>query len=123
LRIRDGTTVANAEQLQILQLGAAAWNEWRARNRHETVDLAGADLMGASLVGCDMTRANVTMMTLGHTTLGSSKTLGAAIGLSMIIHDSKSFIDLDAIDGHVVSLPDEFLLGVGCEKEEVEAFR
>jgi uncharacterized protein YjbI with pentapeptide repeats len=45
-------SVADEEQLKILQQGIAAWNDWRARNPELMApDLSGADLRRANLSG------------------------------------------------------------------------
>ena len=39
------------EELAILQQGVQAWNQWRKKNPHITIDLIQANLMVANLSG------------------------------------------------------------------------
>jgi hypothetical protein len=51
--------MANQRQLEILEKGLRAWNEWRAQNGPLVVDLSGADLSDAALSGADLNYANL----------------------------------------------------------------
>jgi uncharacterized protein YjbI with pentapeptide repeats len=56
--------VANAEHLALLRLGAAIWNEMRARNPDQKPDLSKADLSGANLIRADLKQANLSSANL-----------------------------------------------------------
>lgn len=46
--------MANEEQLAILKKGVKTWNEWRAKNREEKIDLGYADLRKVNLEGINL---------------------------------------------------------------------
>jgi hypothetical protein len=46
--------MANNQQLAILKKGVRAWNEWRAINRHVSIDLREATLPNIDLSSADV---------------------------------------------------------------------
>jgi len=51
--------MADATQLEILNKGVAAWNEWRVKNPKILINLRGANLRGANLRGANLRGANL----------------------------------------------------------------
>lgn len=49
--------MANEIQLAIIKKGVQAWNDWRADNASEVIDLNDADLSGADLSACNLAGA------------------------------------------------------------------
>ena len=79
--------MADEKHLKILQLGVAAWNEWRKKhpevshpNLREAhlsrADLSRANLRGASLNGADFSGANLSEANLSEAFVGTSKAPG-----------------------------------------------
>jgi hypothetical protein len=108
----DNASVANPEQLAILQQGAAEWNRWRAEHPEEfelfiPADLRGADLTAANLRGADLREAIVAR------TVFADADLSVAKGLNAIIHRGPSTIGIDTIYKSRGNIPETFLRGAG----------
>jgi hypothetical protein len=95
-----GRGMANPEHLKILKMGFEAWNDWRAKNPHETPDLTGADLRGvdletASLGGALLDRSNLTGVnlyladligaSLGGAAMKEAKLVGARLDVANLV--------------------------------------
>lgn len=61
--------MANQVQLNILNQGVTAWNQWRHNNLMTPVDLSGADLSKRDLSGVRLDSANLTRVNLRETNL------------------------------------------------------
>jgi uncharacterized protein YjbI with pentapeptide repeats len=81
-------------------------------------ELAYATLNGVSLAGADLSNAH-----FSKTALVRCHDLHLATGLASIEHASLSAVDIDTLRHCGAWLPDEFLQGVGVEREEVERLR
>ena len=68
--------MANDEHVVMLARGAAAWNEWRAKD-DEAPDLSRAGLRGLDLSGFDLSRADLRGADLRGTNLSGANLLGA----------------------------------------------
>ena len=68
--------MANDEHVAMLARGAAAWNEWRAKD-DEGPDLSGTGLRGLDLSGFDLSGANLRGADLRGTNLCDAKLSGA----------------------------------------------
>jgi uncharacterized protein YjbI with pentapeptide repeats len=68
--------MANDEHVAMLARGAAAWNEWRAKD-DEAPDLSRAGLRGLALSGFDLSGANLRGADLRGTNLCDAKLSGA----------------------------------------------
>ena len=66
----------NDEHVAMLARGAAAWNEWRAKD-DETPDLSRAGLRGLDLSGFDLSRADLRGADLRGTNLSGANLSGA----------------------------------------------
>ncbi|MGA7263485.1 MAG: pentapeptide repeat-containing protein [Stellaceae bacterium] len=66
----------NDEHVPMLARGAAAWNEWRAKD-DETPDFSRAGLRGLDLCGFDLTRADLRDSDLRGTNLTRANLSGA----------------------------------------------
>jgi hypothetical protein len=66
----------NDEHVAMLARGAAAWNEWRAKD-DEAPDLSRASLRGLDLSGFDLSRADLRGADLRGTNLSGANLLGA----------------------------------------------
>jgi hypothetical protein len=101
-------------------------------------NLTGADLTGAYLAEAKLTQATLTYANLQSTHLGGADLTGArvaftlfadcpslhlAIGHSEIQHLGPSTVDLRTLRSGVTALPDDFLLGVGLSREEIDTLR
>lgn len=51
--------MANAKNLEMILKGSVAWNEWRIKNPHASIQLNGAMLAKANLQGINLSRANL----------------------------------------------------------------
>jgi hypothetical protein len=78
-------------------------------------ELAYAALNGVSLAGADLTNAH-----FSKTVLVRCHDLHLATGLGSIDHASPSALDIDTLRHCGAWLPDEFLQGLGVDREEVE---
>ena len=77
-------TMANQEQLKVLQEGVQVWNQWRAQNLGSPVDLFGADLSesdlrGADLRGVDLRQANLWKTDFSEADLREANLSGASL--------------------------------------------
>ena len=68
--------MANDEHVAMLARGAAAWNEWRAKD-HEAPDLSRAGLRGLDLSGFDLSEADLRGADLRGTNLSGANLSGA----------------------------------------------
>ena len=68
--------MANDEHVAMLARGAAAWNEWRAKD-DEALDLSRAGLRGLDLSGFDLSRADLRGADLRGTNLSGANLSGA----------------------------------------------
>ena len=68
--------MANDEHVAMLARGAAAWNEWRAKD-DEAPDLSRAGLRGLDLSGFDLSRADLRGADLRGTNLSGANLSGA----------------------------------------------
>ncbi len=68
--------MANDEHVVMLARGAAAWNEWRAKD-DEAPDLSRAGLRGLDLSGFDLSRADLRGADLRGANLSGANLLGA----------------------------------------------
>ena len=68
--------MANDEHLAMLARGAAAWNEWRAKD-DEAPDLSRAGLRGLDLSGFDLSRTDLRGADLRGTNLSGANLSGA----------------------------------------------
>jgi uncharacterized protein YjbI with pentapeptide repeats len=68
--------MANDEHVAMLARGAAAWNEWRAKD-DEAPDLSRAGLRGLDLSGFDLSRAYLRGADLRGTNLSGANLSGA----------------------------------------------
>jgi uncharacterized protein YjbI with pentapeptide repeats len=66
----------NDEHVEMLARGAAAWNEWRAKD-DEAPDLSRAGLRGLDLSGFDLSRADLRGADLRGTNLSGANLSGA----------------------------------------------
>jgi uncharacterized protein YjbI with pentapeptide repeats len=66
----------NADHIDTLRQGVAAWNAWRAEQRIRP-DLSGAGLRGFDLSGFDLSRADLRNSDLRGTNLSQSNLSGA----------------------------------------------
>jgi hypothetical protein len=66
----------NADHVDILRRGVAAWNAWRAEQRI-TPDLSGAGLRGLDLSGFDLAQADLRGADLRGTNLSQANLSGA----------------------------------------------
>jgi hypothetical protein len=69
--------MANEEHLEILERGAAIWNQWRKENREtipdfEAADLSNADLSNTDLMGAILSQANLSYANLQHANLNGA---------------------------------------------------
>lgn len=87
--------MAIQEQVEILQQGVAAWNEWRAQHRDGVIDLSNADLdsianliranligvnlSGANLIGVNLSGSDLSFATLSGATLCGANLSGATL--------------------------------------------
>lgn len=71
--------MANEYQLEIIKKGAKFWNQWRADNKDEVIDLSKARLVGANLSGADFSNANFTQAQLLKADLSYAKLTGAQL--------------------------------------------
>ena len=70
-------TMANEKQLEILNRGVDAWNEWREQNPDVAPDLVDANLVGRTLIGinlqgADLSGANLRLATLSGANLSQA---------------------------------------------------
>lgn len=106
--------MANIEQLNILKMGVAAWNEWRRKNsltRPELIeanlsdaplagallsgaDLSGADLSGASLMNANLIDANLSEADLRTTVLLDADLCGADLNGAKLMAANLASADL-----------------------------
>jgi uncharacterized protein YjbI with pentapeptide repeats len=103
--------VANAEHLDILELGSAAWNKWRRADltlvpdlseaNLEGLDLSGADLSGANLRGANLTGTRLTRASLNRANLRGSTLTGASFR-EAVLHGA------DLTESVGASQPDQF---------------
>src|SRR6516162_1267564 len=66
----------NADQISVLEHGAAIWNAWR-ETQDVTPDLSGAGLRGLDLSGFDLSRVDLRGADLRGTNLNGAKLSGA----------------------------------------------
>ena len=71
--------MANKEQVSILRQGAEAWNNWRAKNREQRIDLVGADLSGTNLAGVKLMGINLRDANLHYADLSRAQLSGAEL--------------------------------------------
>ncbi len=69
--------MANEKQLNLLKSSVKDWNEWRAENPNEKIDLRSADLLGTNLSGADLQNADLRRMNLRDVNLSSANLQGA----------------------------------------------
>jgi uncharacterized protein YjbI with pentapeptide repeats len=81
--------MANAQHLEILKKGVAAWNQWRAANRNVRPDLSFANLVRFDLAG-----ANLFLADLAHTNLRDAKLTGATLVSADLTHTNLSGANL-----------------------------
>jgi uncharacterized protein YjbI with pentapeptide repeats len=92
------------------------------------VDLRGADLRGAELAyailnGVSLAGADLSDAQFSKTVLARCRDLHQATGLGSIIHASSSAVDVETLRHSGAWLPEELLLGMGLEREEIERCR
>ena len=68
----------NADHIDVLRRGAAAWKAWRAE-QDVTPDLSGAGLRGLDLRGFDLSRADLRNADLRGTDLSQANLSGACL--------------------------------------------
>lgn len=94
-------TLANQEQLALLEQGIYDWDEWRTENPDVTVDLSGADLSNADLSGADLRDVNLGGADLNHANLSEANLSGADLTGANLSH-----IDLRDADLRDANLSD-----------------
>jgi hypothetical protein len=104
-------SVANPEQLAILQQGAAEWNRWRAEHPEEP-DLLSAGLSRAGLHGATLSEADLRGAIVGRTVFADVD-LSVAKGLDAINHHGPSTIGIDTIYKSRGNIPEAFFRGAG----------
>jgi hypothetical protein len=57
--IKEGCTMANQQQLDLLQQGVDAWNTWRRQHEEVQPDLRYADLSGVNLIKANLSGADL----------------------------------------------------------------
>jgi hypothetical protein len=80
--------VANEKQpaLLLLQRGTATWNEWRAHNPEEKIDLSGAKLSGDDLINANLRGANLIRANLHLANLSGADLSGADLSRAFLIN-------------------------------------
>jgi hypothetical protein len=86
--------MANTEQLDILQHGVEAWNEWRALNRDIIPDLSEAFLPGENLIEADLSMANLTGTDLAEADLFHANLSGANLSGAYLFKADLNAADL-----------------------------
>jgi hypothetical protein len=81
--------MANKEQLEILNKGVRAWNEWRIRN-NPVIDLSGASLPGIDLSSLDV----FTHIDLHHANLADANLTKVDLGGANLVHADLTGTDL-----------------------------
>ena len=76
---RKARELANAEHLDVLNQGAAAWSRWRRDSPGLVPDLSDADLRHTPLEGVDLAGANMTGCALTHGDLVEARLAGAGL--------------------------------------------
>lgn len=71
--------MANSEQLEVLNLGVAAWNEWRERHPDASIDLQLAELSDMNLDGVNFTDAVLNGANLSGTSMKRAQMVRAAL--------------------------------------------
>jgi uncharacterized protein YjbI with pentapeptide repeats len=71
--------MANESQLAIIKQGVKAWDNWRAENPQEFIDLNDADLSDIELSGCNLAGAWLNRVNLSGTNLNDANLSGARI--------------------------------------------
>lgn len=87
--------MANAEQVQLLRSGAAAWNEWRRRHPAAKPDLAGAQLRGLDLSSADLSATDLRRADLRGTILRDARLTGAWLDEANLFKAVLEAADLD----------------------------
>ncbi len=71
--------MANEKQLNLLKGSINEWNNWRAENPNEEVNLISADLFQTNLSGADLHNADLRRMNLRDVNLSSANLAGAQL--------------------------------------------
>jgi hypothetical protein len=87
--LTEGETMANAEQLQILDQGVDAWNDWRDTHLGPKPDLRGADLSGRALI-----RIHFRDVDLREAILSKADLRGSGLGGAKLDHADLRGTDL-----------------------------
>jgi hypothetical protein len=88
--------MANQEQLDILQQGVQAWNQWRNEHTeiipdHNEADLHGVDLNGADLIGANLENASLSQVHLESANLEYAHLFATDLSQA---HLERSYLDM-----------------------------
>jgi hypothetical protein len=82
--MKEGRTMANQHQLDLLRQGVDAWNAWRTQHAEVQLDLSGANLSRANLIGvyldyAQLSRANLIGADLSGAHFSYAELIGAEL--------------------------------------------
>ena len=97
-------SMANAEQLAILEQGVEAWNQWRAENPNIQVDLRGASLRHKQLNKINLANADLKEANLSFTRLK-----GANLAFADLEYGILSFANLTGANLSATSFENAYL--------------
>jgi uncharacterized protein YjbI with pentapeptide repeats len=92
--VLGGESMADEQQLAILNQGVEEWNKWRLQNRDLQPDLFKAEWIRSNLVGANLSAGNLSSAKFVAANLGGADMTGAVIRWT-----SFGAIDLSAIKG------------------------
>jgi putative transposase len=95
---RGETTVANQQQLDMLEQGVVTWNHWRKEHPDVKPDLEEASLIGAALIEANLNNAKLRGADLLGADLSSADLRGADLGEAILSEAILSGADLFVAD-------------------------